>query len=89
MLVRVLEFCVIASGVWTLTQLFPFLFAMTRGGPGYETSTLDYIIYMKSFGLGFASEYGLACAISVMLLILVLAITLIEMQVASRADDWS
>ncbi len=38
MLVRVLEFCIIASGVWTLTQLFPFLFAMTQGGPGYETT---------------------------------------------------
>jgi raffinose/stachyose/melibiose transport system permease protein len=89
MLVRVLEFCIIASGVWTLTQLFPFLSAMTKGGPGYETSTLDYLIYLKSFGLGFGSDFGLASAIAVMLLILVLAITLIEMQVANRADDWS
>jgi len=89
MLVRVLEFCTIASGVWTLTQLFPFLFAMTRGGPGYETSTLDYMIYLKSFGLGFGSDFGLASAIAVMLLILVLVITLIEMRVANRADDWS
>ena len=48
----------IASGVWTLTQLFPFLYSMTRGGPGYETSTLDYMVYLKSFGLGFGSDYG-------------------------------
>jgi multiple sugar transport system permease protein len=89
MLVRVIEFAVIASGVWTLTQLFPFLFAMTRGGPGYETSTLDYMIYLKSFGLGFGRDYGTATAIAVMLLVLVLALTLIEMQVANRADDWS
>lgn len=89
MLVRVLEFCLIASGVWTLTQLFPFLYAMTRGGPGYETSTLDYLIYLKSFGLGFGSDFGLASAIAVLLLILVLSITLIEMRVANRADDWS
>jgi multiple sugar transport system permease protein len=89
MLVRVIEFAVIASGVWTLTQLFPFLFAMTRGGPGYETSTLDYMIYLKSFGLGFGRDYGTATAIAVLLLVLVLALTLIEMQVANRADDWS
>ncbi len=89
MLVRVLEFCIIASGVWTLTQLFPFLYAMTRGGPGYETSTLDYMIYLKSFGLGFGSDYGMATAIAVMLLVLVLGLTLIEMRVANRADDWS
>ena len=89
MLVRVLEFAVIASMVWTLTQLFPFLLAMTRGGPGYETATLDYMIYMKSFGMGFGSDFGLASAIAVMLLVLVLALTLIEMRVANRADDWS
>ena len=89
MLVRVLEFSIIASMVWTLTQLFPFLYAMTRGGPGYETATLDYMIYMKSFGMGFGSDFGLASAIAVMLLVLVLALTMIEMRVANRADDWS
>ena len=89
MLVRVLEFSIIASMVWTLTQLFPFLYAMTRGGPGYETATLDYMIYMKSFGMGFGSDFGLASAIAVMLLVFVLALTLIEMRVANRADDWS
>jgi multiple sugar transport system permease protein len=88
MLVRVIEFAVIASGVWTLTQLFPFLFAMTKGGPGYETSTLDYMIYLKSFGIGFSSDYGTASAIAVMLLVLVLALTVIEMRLANRADDW-
>jgi multiple sugar transport system permease protein len=88
MLVRVLEFAVIASGVWTLTQLFPFLFAMTKGGPGYETSTLDYMIYLKSYGQGFGRDYGTATAVAVMLLVLVLALTVIEMRVANRADDW-
>ncbi len=88
MLVRVLEFAVIASGVWTLTQLFPFLFAMTKGGPGYETSTLDYMIYLKSYGQGFGRDYGTATAVAVMLLVLVLALTVIEMRIANRADDW-
>ena len=31
----------------------------------------------------------MASAIAVMLLVLVLALTLIEMRVANRADDWS
>ena len=89
MLVRVLEFSVIASGVWTLTQLFPFLFSMTKGGPGYETSTLDYMIYLKSFGTGFGRDYGTATAVAMMLLVLVLVLTVIEMRLANRADDWA
>jgi ABC-type sugar transport system permease subunit len=88
MLVRVIEFAIIASGVWTLTQLFPFLFAMTKGGPGYETSTLDYMIYLKSYGLGFGRDYGTATAVAVILLVFVLVLTLIEMRLANRADDW-
>jgi multiple sugar transport system permease protein len=88
MLTRVIEFAFIASGVWTLTQLFPFLFAMTKGGPGYETATLDYMIYLKSFGMGFGSDYGTATAIAVMLLVLVLGLTLLEMKVSKRAEEW-
>jgi ABC-type sugar transport system permease subunit len=89
MLVRTIEFAVIASGVWTLTQLFPFLYSMTKGGPGYETTTLDYLIYLRSFGLGFGSNYGYASAVAVVLLVMVLAFTAIEMRVANRADDWN
>lgn len=88
MLIRVIEFGIIASGVWTLTQLFPFLYSMTRGGPGYETTTLDYMIYLKSFGSSSGSDFGTACAIAVILLILILAMTIIEMRVARHSDDW-
>jgi multiple sugar transport system permease protein len=89
MLVRTIEFAVIASGVWTLTQLFPFLYSMTKGGPGYDTTTLDYLIYLKSFGYGFGSNYGYASAVAVILLVVVLGFTAVEMRVANRADDWS
>jgi ABC-type sugar transport system permease subunit len=86
MIIRVIEFGVIASGVWTLTQLFPFLHVMTRGGPGYETTTLDYMIYLKSFGFSFGINYGMACAIAVILLFIILALTSFEMLVSKRAE---
>lgn len=86
MIIRVIEFGVIASGVWTLTQLFPFLHVMTRGGPGYETTTLDYMIYLKSFGFSFGINYGMACAIAVILLFIILALTSLEMLALRRAE---
>jgi ABC-type sugar transport system permease subunit len=86
MIIRVIEFGVIASGVWTLTQLFPFLHSMTRGGPGYETTTLDYMIYIKSFGFSFGINFGMACAIAVILLFIILALTLLEMRVSRRTE---
>jgi len=86
MIIRVIEFGVIASGVWTLTQLFPFLHSMTRGGPGYETTTLDYMIYLKSFGFSFGINFGMACSIAVILLFIILAFTLLEMRITNRAE---
>jgi len=87
MLARVMEYAVMLSVVWTFTGLFPFIFSLTRGGPGYETTTLDYMIYIKSFVSGV--NLGEACAIAVLLLAIILALTVGEMRVTNRADDWS
>jgi ABC-type sugar transport system permease subunit len=85
MLSRVMEYCVIMSMVWTLTGLFPFIYSMTKGGPGYETTTIDFMIYVKSFLSG--GNLGLACALAVILLIIILAFTLIEMKITDKLDD--
>jgi ABC-type sugar transport system permease subunit len=87
MLARVLEYALTLSVVWTFTGLFPFIFSLTRGGPGYETTTLDYMIYIKSFVSGV--NLGEACAYAVLLLVIILALTLIEMKATNRVDDWS
>jgi len=86
MILRVIEFGVIASGVWTLTQLFPFIHVMTRGVQGYETTTLDYMIYIKSFGFSFGINYGMACAIAVILLFFIISITSFEMMISRRIE---
>ena len=87
MLARVMEYAVMLSVVWTFTGLFPFIFSLTRGGPGYETTTLDYMIYIKSFVSGV--NLGEACAIAVLLLLIILALTVAEMKATNTVDDWS
>jgi multiple sugar transport system permease protein len=87
MLARVMEYAVVLSVVWTFTGLFPFIFSLTRGGPGYETTTLDYMIYIKSFVSGV--NLGEACAIAVLLLIMILALTVVEMRFTRNVEDWS
>jgi multiple sugar transport system permease protein len=87
LLVRVVEYAVMLSVVWTFTGLFPFIFSMTKGGPGYETTTLDYMIYIKSFVSGV--NLGEACALSVLLLLIILGLTAAQMRLTNRVDDWS
>jgi multiple sugar transport system permease protein len=86
MITRTIEYCIIMSMVWTLTSIFAFIFSITAGGPGYETTTIDYMIYRKFYQSG--SPYGFASALAVILLIIILVFTVVEMRVANRASEW-
>jgi ABC-type sugar transport system permease subunit len=87
MLVRVLEYSTVVSVSWCFTGLFGIIYTMTKGGPGYDTTTVDYMIYIKAFRGG--SELGYGSAIAVLLTMIVIVFTLIQMKLAKRADDWS
>jgi len=86
MIARTLEYGVIMSVVWTLTSIFPFIYSLTGGGPGYETTTLDYMIYIKSFQS--SSNLGFACTFAVILMIIILAFTITEIRFTNKVSDW-
>lgn len=86
MITRTIEYAIIMSMVWTLTSIFAFIFAITAGGPGYETTTIDYMIYRKFYQSG--SPYGFASALAVILLIIILIFTVVEMRVTNKASEW-
>ncbi len=50
--------------------IFPLIFILTNGGPGYQTSTLDYIVYLKAFGP--EARIGESYALAIILLIIIL-----------------
>lgn len=86
MLGRTIEYSCIMSVIWVFTGIFPYIFAMTKGGPGYSTTTIDYMIYLKSFGS--VSKPGYASALSMILLVIVLVFTIIQMRVSNRSNSW-
>ena len=83
---RVTEYSIIISVMWVFTGMFPLIHTMTRGGPGYETTTVDYMIYLKAFVTG--SQLGVACAVAVILLIIVLLLTKLGMMITDRMETW-
>ena len=58
---------VFISVLFCFSNIFPLIFVMTHGGPGYDTPTIDYLIYYKSFSAG--ANLGEASALSVILLV--------------------
>jgi ABC-type sugar transport system permease subunit len=65
---RTIEFWTIFVMISTFTTVFPFVFTLTRGGPGYSTYLLDYYVYDVAF---FGGSFGYASAIGMVLFIIV------------------
>jgi multiple sugar transport system permease protein len=79
----VLRFVSIINVTYTFTSLFGFIFVMTSGGPGYDTTTLDYFIYLK----GFASfDLGGAAALAFILFVIIVALTIAQFRLFRPAD---
>jgi multiple sugar transport system permease protein len=65
---RVIELWVVILVITVFVAVFPWIFTLTRGGPGYSSTTIDYDIYQNALGNGY---FGTAAAEAVMLLIIV------------------
>jgi multiple sugar transport system permease protein len=72
---RELGFVFIINVLYTFSSLFGFVFVMTAGGPGYETTTIDYLIYLKAFG---SENIGPGAALAVLLFLFIAAATVVQ-----------
>ena len=70
-----ITYLVVTLGIIWSFQSFDIVYAMTKGGPGQSTYTLVYTIYNAAF-----REYrmGYACAVAVILFILILIVNNIQ-----------
>jgi ABC-type sugar transport system permease subunit len=74
---RVILFAIVVSTIFGL-QIFDTVLIMTNGGPGTSTVTIVYRVWRYVFGT--AGKVGFAAAISVALLLAILALTLIQLR---------
>lgn len=65
------------------TALFGYIFMMTGGGPGYETTVIEYLLYVKAFK---THDFGYACALAVILFVIVSLITVLQMKISNGKD---
>lgn len=81
---RVIVLVSILNVLYTFTSLFGFIFVMTAGGPGYDTTTLDYLIYSLAFS---SSRLGEGAALAVMVFIFIGTLTLLQLRFFRSAED--
>jgi multiple sugar transport system permease protein len=57
---------------------------MTAGGPGYETTTIDYLVHLRAFS---GSNIGSGAALAVVLFVIVGILTLVQGRVFKVAEE--
>ncbi len=75
---RVLGFVFIINILYTFSGLFGFIFVITAGGPGYETTTIDYLVYLRAFS---SNNLGSGAALAVVLFLFIGLLTLVQNKV--------
>ncbi|WP_274652043.1 carbohydrate ABC transporter permease [Paenibacillus humicola] len=71
----------VVTGVIGSFQVFDTVMAMTQGGPGRSTNVLVYYIYNSAFQ---NYHFGAASAMSYVLFVIILIVTLIQLRVQKR-----
>jgi ABC-type sugar transport system permease subunit len=74
---RIIFFAVIVSTIWGL-QVFDTALVLTNGGPGTATTTVIYRVWLYVFASN--NKVGFASAISLVLILVILALTLVQMR---------
>lgn len=69
------------NGLQTFTQIF----ILTNGGPQGATQTALYYVYQQAFGLGASGSVGLADAMSVILFVISLVVTIAQVTLVGRS----
>jgi sn-glycerol 3-phosphate transport system permease protein len=80
-------FLVVVQTISSL-QTFGEINILTGGGPDGATTTLVYSLYQSAFAFG-ASDYGMASAKAVVLLVLVMLITIVQFRVLQKRVFYS
>jgi ABC-type sugar transport system permease subunit len=81
LLVPAIAYFVLTNVIWIFVGLFALVYTVTKGGPGYATTPFDLMIYRKAFESG---DMGYASALSVLLFLIVLAISAFQLRMFDR-----
>lgn len=81
----VIEFYIVVEAITMLSWVFGYVFTMTKGGPGFSTYVMEYLVWSQGF---VSQNRGLASAVAVMLLVGAIAVIVVLRLVVRRGLAW-
>jgi multiple sugar transport system permease protein len=83
MIMSVVEFVTVMSVINVFSSMFGYIYTITGGGPGYESTVLEYLIFIKGFRL---NNLAYASATSSVLFVFILLLTVLLMRFFARKE---
>jgi ABC-type sugar transport system permease subunit len=77
-------FAAVMATIWNL-QLFDSPYVMTKGGPGYASTTIVMYIYQQAFKF---DRMGLAATMAIVLLVIILALAAVQLRLFRREIEF-
>ena len=64
-------------------SMFDYVYNITRGGPGFATETIEYLLYSEAFKF---FNMGFACTLGVLIFFIISIITFLQIKIMTRND---
>lgn len=70
---KTITLSLVLNTIYGFAGYFPIIYTLTKGGPAYETTTIDYLIYLRAFKYGkdLSTAYATAALLFFIVLILI------------------
>jgi ABC-type sugar transport system permease subunit len=81
---RVMEIVLVTNTITVLAFMFPYVYTITNGGPGFKTYVAEFYIYNSAFTF---HRMGYASAMGMLLTVIIAVIGFIQIRVLTRGSD--
>lgn len=81
---RFIQLAFVMTVISAFSALFSLIFVMTGGGPGYATTTMEFLVYQTGFN---QTQFGTAALYGLILFIITAAVGIVQLRLIGAKDQ--
>jgi len=81
---RFLQLAFVMTVISAFSALFSLIFVMTNGGPGYATTTMEFLVYQTGFN---QSQFGTAALYGIILFVITAIVGIVQLRLIGDRDS--
>ena len=81
---RFIQLAFVMTIISAFSALFSLIFVMTNGGPGYSTTTMEFLVYQTGFN---QSEFGTAALYGIILFVITAVVGVVQLRLIGAKDS--